>query len=118
MRAVDTKVLVRLVAVIACALTATISAAQAEFEVVSIKQNVAGFIDLGGGMRLLRGETRCKATGVPNMPGDPRPLPDRGRCVARNSAIGRGSRFGAPSPGLSSTDASLCIDLVPPIRTG
>ena len=73
--------------VVVCALAGTLSAMQAEFEVVSIKQSVTGFIDLGGGTRLLRGETRCNATGVRTIPGDPLPVPGRGRCVARNSTV-------------------------------
>ena len=57
------------------------------FEVVSIKPNTQGFIDLGGGLRLLHGETRCGATDSVRSPGDPLPPSAPGRCVIRNSTV-------------------------------
>ena len=57
------------------------------FEVASIKPNSIGFIDLGRGLRLLRGETRCQATDTPAIPGDPLPPPGPGRCTIRNSTV-------------------------------
>lgn len=57
------------------------------FEVVSIKPNTRGFIDLGGGLRLLRGETRCHAADAAAVPGDPLPAAGPGRCAIRNSTV-------------------------------
>jgi uncharacterized protein (TIGR03435 family) len=57
------------------------------FDVVSIKPDTQGFIDLGSGLRLLRGETRCGATDSVRTPGDPLPPAPPGRCVSRNSTV-------------------------------
>ena len=70
------------------------------FEVASIKPNAQGFIDLGGGMRLLRGETRCQGADTRAIPGDPLPPAGPGRCVVRNATVkeiidvAHGLRFG------------------------
>ena len=57
------------------------------FEAASIKPNRDGFIDLGGGQRLLRGETRCHGIDSPPIPGDPLPAVGPGRCAVRNSTV-------------------------------
>src|SRR5262249_19644666 len=48
------------------------------FDVTSIKPNTQHFIDLGNGLRLLRGETRCNAADSAVLPGDPIPRPGVG----------------------------------------
>src|SRR6185436_16989778 len=40
------------------------------FEVASIRQNKEGFIDLGGGARVLSGATRCRGVDTRDTPGD------------------------------------------------
>jgi uncharacterized protein (TIGR03435 family) len=62
-------------------------ASRIAFEVASIRPNAQGFIDLGGGLRLLSGRTRCQATDTPLLPGDPLPSPGLGRCAVRNSTV-------------------------------
>jgi uncharacterized protein (TIGR03435 family) len=57
------------------------------FEVASIRPNSQGFIDLGGGARLLSGATRCQGTDTRAIPGDPLPVTPQGRCVVRNSTL-------------------------------
>src|SRR5262249_58673329 len=55
------------------------------FEVAAIKPNALGYIDLGGGLRVLSGRTQCQAADTRPIPGDPLPLPGMGRCHVRNS---------------------------------
>ena len=62
-------------------------ATQERFEVASIKPNAQGFIDLGGGARLLSGATRCRASDSPVIPGDPLAPAALGRCSVRNSTL-------------------------------
>jgi uncharacterized protein (TIGR03435 family) len=66
-------------------LTGTVGAQQ--FEVASIRENKQGYIDLGGGARVLSGRTRCQTVDSPDIPGDPIPAPGPGRCVARNMTV-------------------------------
>src|SRR5262245_47976506 len=72
------------------------------FEVASIKPNADGFIDIGGGLRLLSGQTRCQAVDTRPVPGDPLPAAGLGRCNVRNSTlkeiinVAYGLRLGAP----------------------
>jgi uncharacterized protein (TIGR03435 family) len=62
-------------------------AAPQSFEVASIKRNAQGFIDIGGGARILSGATRCHGVDTLAIPGDPLPLPGLGRCSVRNSTL-------------------------------
>jgi uncharacterized protein (TIGR03435 family) len=57
------------------------------FEVASIKPNTQGYIDLGGGARLLSGATRCRAVDSPALPGDPIAPAATGRCNVGNSTL-------------------------------
>ena len=74
------------------------------FEVASIRPNSQGFIDLGGGARLLSGATRCQGTDTRPIPGDPLPVTPQGRCIIRNSTLEEmmnnayGLRFQSPRP--------------------
>jgi uncharacterized protein (TIGR03435 family) len=57
------------------------------FEVAAIKPNALGYIDLGGGLRILSGRTQCQAADTRAIPGDPIPLPGLGRCHVHNSTL-------------------------------
>src|SRR5262245_59253616 len=63
------------------------NAASQAFEVATVKQNAQGFIDIGGGSRLLSGQTRCHGSDFRPLPGDPLPVPPLGRCLSRNSTL-------------------------------
>jgi uncharacterized protein (TIGR03435 family) len=72
------------------------------FEVASIRQNKDGFIDLGGGARVLSGATRCRGVDTRETPGDPLSPSALGRCTIRNSTlkelidVAYGMRLGPP----------------------
>jgi len=57
------------------------------FEVATIKPNAEGFIDIGGGARILSGQTRCRGIDTRAISGDPLPVTPMGRCVVRNSTL-------------------------------
>jgi uncharacterized protein (TIGR03435 family) len=67
--------------------TAALSASSPAFEVATIKPNALGFIDIGGGARLLSGQTRCHGSDFRPQAGDPLPVPPLGRCISRNSTL-------------------------------
>jgi uncharacterized protein (TIGR03435 family) len=57
------------------------------FKVATVKPNPDGFIDLGGGQRILSGRTHCHGTDTRAIPGDLIGLPALGRCSVRNSTL-------------------------------
>jgi uncharacterized protein (TIGR03435 family) len=67
--------------------TAALTASSLAFEVATIKPNALGFIDIGGGARLLSGQTRCHGSDFRPQLGDPLPVPPLGRCISRNSTL-------------------------------
>jgi uncharacterized protein (TIGR03435 family) len=57
------------------------------FEVATVKPNPDGFIELGGGQRVLSGRTHCHGIDTRAIPGDLIGLPALGRCSVRNSTL-------------------------------
>jgi len=87
MRGVNKASLTSVVIVMSLVMCVKAQDSRPKFEVASIKPNAQGFIDLGGGGRLLSGQTRCHATDSRAIPADPLPAAALGRCYVRNGTL-------------------------------